>query len=382
MALHVMGLVFAAIMLSPAPEAIALVGSRGSDSTHDIATWNLWNFPVEASTVNYMTVLLRDLELDLIAVQEIADVAEFERLISNTNGWDGIHSSESYSLRTGVLYNKNKVTLGEVTELFPDDWYAFPRPPIEMPVTMVESGDTLSFRLIVIHLKAFTEEVDRRRAASDSLKRYVEAQIAATGETKWMIAGDFNDEIDDDDGVNSFNVFLDDSEDWYFLTEPLAGNDYHASFPGYLSLIDHLLVTSDLLYEVDSPIQVETLRLDDEWSGYPDYLSDHRPVAAYFRIGATDAANRRELALPGPMSLTVWPVPSNSGVTIAYSLPPGIRTGWLEVFDITGRSVASLPLTGTAGQLNWSGENLASGIYFLRINPSSTALIRRVVLIR
>lgn len=72
-------------------QVFGLVNPRGSGETHDIATWNLENFPLnENLTVNYLTLLINDLDLDLICVQEIQSVDDFQQLVSNLRGWDGI----------------------------------------------------------------------------------------------------------------------------------------------------------------------------------------------------------------------------------------------------------------------------------------------------
>ncbi len=376
---------FMLLFTQTAPVTAQLVEPRGSDTTFDIATWNLRQFPQSGGiTVSTLSLMIADLELDLIGLQEIVDEDQLEVLASNIGGWGAIYgSAEGGGLRFGVLYDNTKITIGQP---YPMPGNAFTRNPYCLPITMVEAGDTLIFNLAVLHLKAFDTPEDRetREAEIAALKSYLDEQLEA-GNGRWVVLGDYNDQLEDSPSTNIFTPLLED-EEYEFLTEPMAGSAFWASWigsdnPGNWSLIDHIMVTADLLPEYDGGGECETLRLDQEYEPYRDRISDHRPVAAYFPAVTTDV--RGGLAeLPSVGSLRIWPVPANGAVNIAYELP-GTGGGEIAVFDLLGRSVYRQRVLTTSGRIAWQNAHTASGIYFVRLQQSGQPLdSERILLLK
>ena len=261
----------------------------GTDSTVDILTWNIeWFAKNGQSTIDEVAQIVSDLDGDLFGVQEIASVDDFNQLLSQLPGWDGILSPHTYNdgtyQKVGLLFNANEVTVHSWQLLFEDDSYAFPRPAMEFTVTVSEGNHTFDFKLIVVHLKAYSDEdsEQRRRAAIDSLKNYIDGQLALGGEQDFILLGDFNDHLEDPVEDNVFQVMLDDTATYTFLTEPLAG--VQGSYIGYEepNLIDHICVTSDALDEYGEAGNTEVLYLDNQNSSYESTVSDHRPVLSQF----------------------------------------------------------------------------------------------------
>lgn len=273
---------------STGPTSPSFVQPQGTAETLEVATWNIQNFPLQSSTVELVTKTIAALDIDLYAIQEISDTTAFGDLLSRLPGYDGFFSSDSYSwgyLKTGVIYRRSIISVSQIEQLFEDDWYAFTRPPLEAHVVAERDGHRFDFVLIVVHLKAGgdEEDVDRRRQAAQKLKAYLDEQIATAEEKDYIVAGDWNDEIDDPPADNAFTVFIDDSMDYRFLTAPLAGQWEDASYPRYGSLIDHILISQDAYSEYQGG-QTKTLRLDDELPEYSSEISDHRPVMATFPV--------------------------------------------------------------------------------------------------
>lgn len=368
--------------------SFALVAQRGSDYTHDIATWNLENFPLAGGpTVNYLTLMIRDLELDLIGVQEIASVTDFNTLVSNLNGWDGVLSPHQYGngtyQKTGLLYDSDKVEAGELVELFEDDWWEFPRPPIQVPITMVELGDTLEFNIIVLHLKAYDDQEnrERREGAIIMLKDYIDGQIEE-GNTKWMVVGDFNDELQDPEEYNIFMPMINDAQQYVFLTEPICDYYRYDTYIGgnNTSFIDHIIVTADLMAEYQGG-DTETLLLDGEVNNYVNVISDHRPVASYFPGAVNAVRDRSEGNLPGEMNLSVWPVPTNGAVNASFNLPQG-QTGHLTILNIMGQVIETQQLGSQNGVLNWSPQVSTSGIYLIQLKTETQSLYKKAIIVK
>jgi hypothetical protein len=71
-----------------------------------------------------------------------------------------------------------------------------------------------------------------------------------------------------------------------------------------------------------------------------------------------------------------YPNPFNSTTMISYAIPQG-HAGELVIYDLLGRTVALLPLSGTAGTVSWTPQS-ASGVYFAlaRWHGGQTAPIR------
>jgi hypothetical protein len=87
--------------------------------------------------------------------------------------------------------------------------------------------------------------------------------------------------------------------------------------------------------------------------------------------------------------MRAWPNPFSTEVTVQLSFPRAAAAA-LDVFDVTGRSVARL-LRGrvTAGTrlVRWDGRDgagrrVGSGVYFLRLDVDGRRWTRRVLHVR
>lgn len=268
-----------------------LGGGDEPDEEHtlEIATWNIEWFPKQGdTTIEKVRDIIEQSDIDMIAIQEIADTHAFLQLVAQLPEYDGLYSQGYYGpgnyQKTGLIYKKAIITVKSQSQLFSGNDYAFPRPPLLLEIEAEKDGAVFDFNLINIHLKAFggDDDLARRRAAAESLKTYMDDRIAIETEKDWIVVGDWNDEIDDPPEENAFTVFLEDST-YIFLTEPLAGNYYYASYPSYRSLIDHILISEDCLEEYEGG-ETTTLRLDDHILNYFNTVSDHRPVMATFPV--------------------------------------------------------------------------------------------------
>jgi exonuclease III len=352
-----------------------LVDPRGSDLTIDIATWNLQLFPLNgATTTTIVGLMVGDLELDVIGVQEITDPSALSSAASTAGGWSSVTGPNEGGGYLGVLYDNSTVDVTAVPFTIPGN--EFTRNPFVVPMIVTENETSLQFNLVSLHLKAFhnPSDIDRRRAEIAGLKAYIDNELLNGGEENWIIVGDYNDELDDPEQWNVFLPLLED-ENYEFLTLPLAGDEYHASYPGYPSMIDHILVTSALLDEFGEDGEVETLRLDDEYPYYFTDVSDHRPVAAYFPTMELTVDEGNSFVLPTEITVNVWPVPSNATVTVGYSLPT--MTGQMMVYDLLGRSVSEQMLSLNQGRVVWEAQSVPSGIYLIRVQDANGLSVQR-----
>ena len=255
----------------------------GSDETLEIVTWNIESFPkLENETIDLVVQLINEMDADIICLQEIEDNAAFIELDSQLTNWDGFRGSgAAYSINLAVLY-KNSVDfqLESIEELFTDDWYAFPRSPIQLE--FLWNNET--FYVITNHLKAMGQEddIERRRQACEGLAEYVLTELP---DENVIITGDLNDLIIDPPDTNVYNVFLQDPDNFIFADYDIAyGSALYWSWNNGSSHLDHIIISNELFDEFTNPqSSIQTIRIDDYldggWSFYDDFISDHRPVA-------------------------------------------------------------------------------------------------------
>jgi hypothetical protein len=261
------------------------IRSRGTDTTIEIVSWNIENFPkAGGTTLAALRTIIPLLGVDLYAVEEISDTISFQQLVAGLAGYEGFYSGDDYGSfyqKTGVIYRSSVVSITSVRQLFRHN-DSVTRPPLDVQVVATANGRTFDFELIVVHLKAGSTDEDRalRRATCRLMKEYIDGRLQGGADPDIIVAGDWNDELGDPPGQNSFQAFLDDTLNYRFLTMPLVGNSRQSSYIGG-GLIDHVMVTRDALDEYGGG-WTETLRLDDEVANYRDQVSDHRPVMSVF----------------------------------------------------------------------------------------------------
>ena len=251
----------------------------GTDSTFDIITWNIENFPKQNSTVDYLLELIPIFDADIIALQEIESATDFQNLINSLNNYNGIvTNSASYNINLALLYSTD-LEIDSTYEIFTDDWWSFPRPPLVVHV--IWNGQDIY--IINNHFKCCgdTEDEARRNSASENLEDYVNEYLSGKNV---IILGDLNDELNEDPGNNVFQNFINDASNFKFTDMDIAySSSSNWSYPSWPSHLDHILITNELFDEFDNEgSSVQTIRLeeyfDNGWIDYEKYISDHRPV--------------------------------------------------------------------------------------------------------
>jgi endonuclease/exonuclease/phosphatase family metal-dependent hydrolase len=269
----------------PAPRG-DLVDPVGSDDSLDIATWNIENFPQFDNTARIAADLIVSLGLDLVAVQEIADIDSFNELDARLPDHQGILSVHTYGngsyQKVGYLYRADLMTITDQVLLFLDEGYVFPRPPLQVTVTVEGADPPVDFIAIVVHLKAggSFEDQDRRDRAVDLLAAHVE-QLVAEVDRDVIILGDFNEITTDSDGQEVLGPFLS-SAAYRFRSQALAEAGEFSFVPSE-RLIDHIITTVALDDEFGGATVVIP-RLDQDVAGYLSVVSDHLPVVIQMPI--------------------------------------------------------------------------------------------------
>lgn len=238
----------------------------------DVATWNLQHFPLAAQTSLEVTSALRLAHADLIGLQEIDSVGAFYAMRNAMPEYYGFVGREGFDTRVAILYRTERFEVVDIEDLFEDDSYAFPRPPLAVTFALRGRARSEQLTVVVVHLKAMLDQasVERRRLAIERLA----AWHAERGPRPVLFVGDFNDRIDDPPEEDVFGGFR--TEDYHILTTPLAEQGSF-SYIRFESLIDHSVVTREA--ETILPtVSIEALPLEQEIADYESRVSDHRPV--------------------------------------------------------------------------------------------------------
>ncbi len=256
----------------------------GTESTLDVITWNIENFPKQnGSTVNYLAELIPLLDVDIIAMQEIGDDDYFNQLVGQLNGWRGFRAGGSWGL--AYIY-KSEVIINRIEEIQALDNYNLTRTPLLMELEW--GGENVY--IINNHYKCcgngtieieYDDEEYRRLQSSILTKTYIESNLDSQ---KVILVGDLNDELNDEESINVFQNFIIDSTNYKFVDMDIAySSSLNWSYPSWPSHLDHILITNELFDEFENEgSSVQTIRLeeyfDNGWAEYENYISDHRPV--------------------------------------------------------------------------------------------------------
>ncbi len=282
----------------------ANAGGGGSSSTPAlpavlIGSWNLHNFSKYGDKefrLADITAKVDSLGADVLAVQELKIVEgsngdppqAFDALLAGLPNHLGIHNPyDSFDSTVGVIYDTRTTIVLEQSTLFESDSYAFPRAPLELRVEVSKQGATTELSVIVLHLKAFGDSVDRRRDACKKLVSYLDGK----SEPAYLVIGDLNDDPYDPAASNSFTgTFLDSEPAYHFLTAQLPPES--VSSLGYYHYVDGKKITGEFL---DHAIATDALfgrfatvtpsidaLPEAQFDSYESDYSDHFPLLVSF----------------------------------------------------------------------------------------------------
>ncbi|MCD4818649.1 MAG: endonuclease/exonuclease/phosphatase family protein [Candidatus Cloacimonetes bacterium] len=262
--------------------------SFGEDDKLEVMTWNIQHFPKNGdTTINYAAEIIKALQVDIIAMQEMGIESNFDELLQKVNEIDGDHEwigewrySDSYGNNLAIIYNSDVLENVEIYNIQNNDWYCFPRAPLVLEADF--AGE--HFYLIDNHLKAMgdADSEERRRLACIKLDQYVQDYLS---NENVIILGDLNDLLTDQENDNVFWNFIENSQSYFFVDMEIAnGDNEYWSYPSWPSHLDHILITNELFDEFSNNGSVVSTILIDHYmdggfSEYDTYISDHRPVA-------------------------------------------------------------------------------------------------------
>ncbi len=119
------------------------------------------------------------------------------------------------------------------------------------------------------------------------------------------------------------------------------------------------------------------------WDGENIYVADQYCLGIY-RFTGTGVITAPGAGLPEQFALEAHPNPFNSELRLSLWLPGSVQA-LLEVFNLAGQRVARLNeavLLPGQHEFFWRADDLASGIYLVRVQMGDFSLSRKVVLLK
>jgi Secretion system C-terminal sorting domain len=179
------------------------------------------------------------------------------------------------------------------------------------------------------------------------------------------------------------------------LTPPVSGRVYSDSgiFMGHVRTGDSMMYTLDSLGSSWDEFTIIGSYSNDSLNGIADfdgpYNHSPRGTVSLVRMGiatSTGIAPLKAEGMPESFSLSQnYPNPFNPSTIIQFTVPSGGRAV-LRVFNLLGQEVATLfdgvAAAGERQQTVFNGSNLASGMYFSRLDFDGKMQVKKMVLLK
>ena len=360
----------------------------GTESTLEVLTWNLEWFPTNGQqTIDYVTQIIEALDVDVLAVQEINDTNAFKQLLDNLEDYDGYFKSGYYGgLELAYIYKKDVIEIIDIYEIYTTSsyWNALSRAPMVMEMKYKDEKYVIinnHYKCCgdgILNLNDSGDEESRRYEASRLLKEYIDSNFP---NEKVIVLGDLNDILTDNASNNVFQLFFDDSSNYYFADTDLALSDDPSkwSYPKWPSHIDHLLVTNELFENYDPASDVQTIKIEDYMGGWGTYeanVSDHRPVA--MKITPTVISGLDDLNF-FDLTFSIYPNPFKESTTLFFQNV--VEDAKIEIYNINGKKVNVISIPKGEASIVWDAHSFPAGVYFVKlISDGNTVITKKLIL--
>ena len=370
--------------------------SFGTDSTFEVASWNIEWFPKNGQTsVNAVGEIIGALNIDVWALQEIDDSSMLKQAIGGLNDYKAVFGGSD---SRGLTYVYNTKTISNVKSfrLFDEGKYSspLPRAPFVLEFTYQDSV----IRIVDNHYKCCGNGVwDKSNTGDEENRRYLGHRLIMDYiDSLWskdnvILVGDLNDILTDDRNNNIFQNELTNSRSYRFVDLPIEeSNNANWSYPSWPSHLDHILVCGPLLKQYNKPTtEVSCIKVEKElaggWSEYDRNISDHRPVAYKFDFKAI-AEVKDTTELPNSISTSekaafkVFPNPSKGLINIQQLSDAKITE--VVVRDLSGKLITSKKIEENSNENSSSIQVNKPGVYLIQLLNKRTLIHSESVIIK
>jgi len=352
------------------------------DQTFDVVTWNIeWFGDTERGPsdldlqMNNVLTVIRTIDADLYALQEIASLQKFEALVDSLEDFSGFWANYSqtqntaYLFRTAVIDSINSGTLSSGQNSF--DWAG--RFPLFFTFDVTVNDITRRVYSYNIHAKAFgdQESYERRVNASSQLKSFLD-QFRADDNVIFL--GDYNDMLTESSyagATSPYDNFVQD-DNYFTITKSLEEAGQFSFLVGqFRSMIDHITVSNDLIEDhIEGAQRVENVQ--SYVNNFTSTTSDHAPVWTRFDFSRSLVSVVDEI-IDRPSSFKLeqnYPNPFNPTTNLRFTLPESSNVS-VDVFDVMGRRVATITenqqFSSGSHTVAFNASGLSSGMYIYRV---------------
>ncbi len=266
----------------PADQNVYNVPALGKTNGLDVITWNMERFPLAGdTTLKAVSEIIRDLNVDIIGIQEVRAIGKFAEMMSWLPEYDYVLSQQSSFMDQAIIYRKDVLTVLNQQEPFAfDDYFFAGRPPLVVDY-LYRCGETdMKITIVNFHLKCCGDGLYRRQQSMKQLHTFLRDRMNL-GLNNIIVIGDWNDQIQDEGIYQSFRPFINDKNHFRFVTDLIVDDPNQQSYPTWPSFLDHILIGESFFEAFNSNGVIRSVNIDEwigGWEVYESTISDHRPI--------------------------------------------------------------------------------------------------------
>jgi len=353
----------------------------GSDSTLDVATWNIeWfgdsiNGPNnEVTQLKNVTEVITSMDMDIMALCEVSNTGYWQKLQNNLTEYGAVITTYNQTQKTALLYRKSmfKLLYSKSILLAYDYEFASGRFPLEVALETQLGAKKDTVYCWVIHLKANTGSTseklasyDRRAKAAEELKKYLDSKKRL----KVWVLGDWNDDLDVSIVSGKASPFLAWRNDTnYVFPSYRLTLAKQKSTANYSEMIDHMSCLPAM--KPNWLLNQSGVMVGDAYIGsYRLNTSDHYPVWAKFSM---DFKALDFLGTDAPMMARPFVYWNGAKWEIArdYAASP-ISAGDTKIYDVSGKLIFAGRIEDFVPQ--------SEGVNYLQIVRSNGEIFRQIL---
>lgn len=239
------------------------------------------NTPRNQTDINNIANIIKDMDYDILAIQEIENANAIKRILKILPDYKYILSDKFYPQNIGVIYKKN-IDVSMECNYKPLSLDGRSRPGLVLNI----KANNYKFNAMVVHLKASSrydstdalkeKSYELRRSQAQMLSNWVDSMIAI-GKEDLIILGDFNDFVNRKNNATLTPLLENPNLTCLTAKEHSCSNPYHYTIDNIFvsnSIKKRFVETSLFTYDIHSSFNDEEI----------ETISDHCPISIQLKI--------------------------------------------------------------------------------------------------